>query len=87
MVDVPDDAQAAVGPDLGARVAELESCQGGTGGRAGGPAAGTADGPEHAAVQAQALGPQVTSYVGCVAPESATRDAMLAHGTGGGVLG
>ena len=89
MVDVPDDAQAALGPDLGARVAELESCQGGTGGRAGGPAAGTGDGLRHALsrspgeVRRRAL----TAYAGCVTPEAATHDALLAHGTSGGSLG
>jgi len=89
VVDVPDDAQAARGPDPGARVAELESCQAGTGGRAGGPAAGTGDGLRHALARSRGRydGRTLTPCAGYVTPESATHDAMLVHGASGGSLG
>ena len=89
MVDVPDDAQAALGPDLGARVAELEAA------RAGLEAERAALRQELATAKDRRSrvrrgrydGGTLTAYAGCVTPKSATHDALLAHGTSGGSLG
>ena len=89
MVDVPDDAQAKLGPALGARVAELEAAT-----------AGLED--ERAALRRELAtaydtrsrvrrgsydGRTRTAYAGCVTSESATHEALRAHGTSGGSLG